>query len=56
MVCPAGFVDPVATGAPRAELSAGRPDELPVFDMGPPLETILANALAETGLPAPTWA
>ena len=27
--------------------------ELPVFDMGPPLAQILANAEAETGLPAP---
>ena len=31
-----------------------RPAELPVFDMGPPIEEILARAEEETGLPAPT--
>ena len=54
-----GVVDEPATVALRAAMSAERPEELPVFDMGPPLETILANCLAETGLPAPqtpTWA
>jgi N-methylhydantoinase B len=35
-------------------MRADRPDVLPTFDMGPPLEEILANALEETGLPAPT--
>ena len=51
--------DEAATAALRAELRASRPAELPVFDMGPPMETILANCEAETGLPAPTpprWA
>ena len=31
----------------------GRPDPLPTFDMGPPLEEILARCEEETGLPAP---
>ena len=34
-------------------MRADRPDELPTFDMGPPLATILERALEETGLPAP---
>ncbi|MCX6464309.1 MAG: hydantoinase B/oxoprolinase family protein, partial [Pseudonocardiales bacterium] len=52
-------VDAAATEALRAEMRADRPAELPVFDMGPPLEEILANCEAETGLPAPkrpSWA
>ena len=48
-----GAVDDAATTSLRDDLRRGRPDELPVFDMGPPLEQILANAEAETGLPAP---
>jgi N-methylhydantoinase B len=43
----------------RDELRAGRPAELPVFDMGPPIEELLARCEEETGLPAPTrptWA
>lgn len=48
-----GAIDSGATEALRAELREGRPDPLPTFDMGPPLATILANALEETGLPAP---
>ena len=36
-----------------AELRAARPAELPVFDMGPPLEELLERCEAETGLPAP---
>ena len=54
-----GTVDEAATSELRAELSAGRPAELPVFDMGPPLAEILQRCEAETGLPAPvrpTWA
>jgi N-methylhydantoinase B len=50
----AGVVDEAATGARRAELRAARPAELPVFDMGPPIEELLARCEAETGLPAPT--
>jgi len=48
-----GAVDAAATESLRAELSAQRPDVLPTFNMGPGLETILANCEAETGLPAP---
>jgi N-methylhydantoinase B/oxoprolinase/acetone carboxylase alpha subunit len=48
-----GSVDGAGTEALRAETAAGRPDPLPIFDSGPPMEEILANALAETGLPAP---
>jgi N-methylhydantoinase B len=54
-----GTVDAAATGALRGELRGGRPAELPVFDMGPPLAEILARCQEETGLPAPTqptWA
>ena len=29
------------------------PAELPVFDMGPPIEELLARCEEETGLPAP---
>ena len=46
-------VDSAATEALRAELRAARPAELPVFDMGPPLEELLERCEAETGLPAP---
>jgi N-methylhydantoinase B len=34
-------------------MAAERP-EIPVFDMGPPLEEILARCEEETGLPAPS--
>ena len=45
VVCDAdGVVDPPATDALRAEMRAGRPAELPVFDMGPPMEQILERA------------
>jgi N-methylhydantoinase B len=47
-------VDSGATDALRDELRAGRPAELPVFDMGPPIEELLARCEEETGLPAPT--
>jgi len=60
VVCDAeGAVDVKATTDLRTGLRAERPEELPVFDMGPPLETILERCLEETGLPAPTaptWA
>ncbi len=49
-----GRLDAAATDARRAQLRAGRPAELPVFDMGPPLPEILARCEEETGLPAPT--
>ena len=48
-----GVVDAAATDVLRSQLAAGRPAELPVFDMGPPLEVILERCLEETGLAAP---
>jgi len=48
-----GNVNQAATENLRAELGSKRPDELPVFNSGPPMDEILANALAETGLEAP---
>lgn len=48
-----GGVDEAQTGALRDEMRAGRPAELPVFDMGPPLPELLARCQEETGLPAP---
>ncbi|QDO88322.1 hydantoinase B/oxoprolinase family protein [Ornithinimicrobium ciconiae] len=50
----AGAVDHEATDALREQVRSGRSGERPLFDKGPDLETILANALEETGLPAPT--
>ncbi|AGZ41796.1 hydantoinase B/oxoprolinase family protein [Actinoplanes friuliensis] len=49
-----GAVDTDGTEDLRRRLRAGRPDELPVFDMGPGLDEILARCEEETGLPAPT--
>ncbi len=46
-------VDVAATEALRTEMRAGRPAELPLFNHGPDIETLRANCLAETGLPAP---
>ncbi|HEX5293878.1 MAG TPA: hydantoinase B/oxoprolinase family protein [Streptosporangiaceae bacterium] len=48
-----GAADADATARLRDELRAGRPAELPVFDMGPALPELLARCEAETGLPAP---
>ena len=48
-----GKVDVAATEALRAEMRASRPAELPTFNYGPDIETLRANCLAETGLPAP---
>jgi N-methylhydantoinase B len=48
-----GVVDRSATEALRAERRAARPGPLPVFDMGPPVEELLARCEEETGLPAP---
>ena len=54
MVCDdAGTVDGDATEELRAKLRDGRPDPLPTFNMGPPLEVILDGCLEETGLAAP---
>ncbi|WP_141585638.1 hydantoinase B/oxoprolinase family protein [Actinomadura sp. WMMA1423] len=47
-----GVLDEEATEALRASMAAER-TEIPVFDMGPPLEQILARCEEETGLPAP---
>jgi N-methylhydantoinase B len=54
-----GSVDAAATATLRDQLRADRPAELPVFDMGPPIEELLARCEEETGLPAPkrpVWA
>ncbi|TDC57117.1 hydantoinase B/oxoprolinase family protein [Actinomadura sp. KC345] len=54
VVCTAeGELDEGATESLRATMTAERP-EIPVFDMGPPLEEILARCEEETGLPAPS--
>lgn len=50
-----GAVDVAATAALRAEMAG----DLKTFDFGPDIETLRANCLAETGLPAPrapVWA
>ncbi|WP_029136553.1 hydantoinase B/oxoprolinase family protein [Nakamurella lactea] len=49
----AGEVDAAATAELRAAIGAERPAELPVFNMGPPLQEILDRCEQETGLPAP---
>jgi N-methylhydantoinase B len=54
-----GEVDAEATDTLRDQMRADRPAELPVFDMGPPIEELLAHCEEETGLPAPkrpVWA
>jgi N-methylhydantoinase B len=54
-----GTVEAEATETLRDHMRADRPADLPVFDMGPPIEELLANCEAETGLPAPkrpVWA
>ena len=54
-----GQLDDDATATLRERMRADRPDELPVFDMGPPIEELLARCEEETGLPAPkrpVWA
>jgi N-methylhydantoinase B len=48
-----GAVDYAATAALRVEMRAARPADLPTFNYGPDIETLRANCLAETGLPAP---
>jgi N-methylhydantoinase B len=48
-----GTVDAAATETLRDQLRADPPAELPVFDMGPPIEELLARCEEETGLPAP---
>ncbi|TRW14432.1 hydantoinase B/oxoprolinase family protein [Glacieibacterium frigidum] len=53
VVIAGGAVDAAATTALRADMRASRPAVLPVFDHGSDIETLRANCLAETGLPAP---
>ncbi len=48
-----GAVDVGATEALRAEMRRNRGTNVPLFDYGPDIETLRANCLAETGLPAP---
>ncbi len=50
----ADAVDVAATEELRTRMRAERPDELPVFDMGPSIEELLERCEEETGLPAPT--
>ena len=52
MVLKDGAVDAAATEALRTKMRAER-GELGVFNFGPNIETLRANCLAETGLPAP---
>ena len=47
-----GAVDEAATAALRDSLRTAR-GQIEVFDFGPDIETLRANCLAETGLPAP---
>jgi N-methylhydantoinase B len=47
-----GAVDEAATAALRAEMRTAR-GPVKTFDYGPDIETLRANCLAETGLPAP---
>jgi N-methylhydantoinase B len=48
-----GAVEDGATRTLRDRMRADRPAELPVFDMGPPIEQLLERCEEETGLPAP---
>jgi N-methylhydantoinase B len=48
-----GSADAEATRALREQMRADRPADLPVFDMGPPIEELLERCEEETGLPAP---
>jgi N-methylhydantoinase B len=46
-------VDRAATEALRADLTARRGDEIPLFNRGGSIEDIKARCLEETHLPAP---
>ncbi len=48
-----GNLDESATQSLRSELKAKQPEKMPVFDLGPPLKTTLANAQKETRLAPP---
>ncbi|WP_439486897.1 hydantoinase B/oxoprolinase family protein [Blastomonas fulva] len=52
VIAPDGSVDTPATEQLRAAIRTARGDTA-VFDFGPDIETLRANCLAETGLPAP---
>jgi N-methylhydantoinase B len=47
-----GAVDAAATQALRAQMRSSR-GAISTFNFGPDIETLRANCLAETGLPAP---
>ena len=47
-----GTLDAAATETLRAEMRTARGD-VSLFNYGPDIETLRANCLAETGLPAP---
>lgn len=49
-----GALDCAATEELRSELRSTREEPLPLFNRGGEMEELLANSLAETGLPAPT--
>lgn len=49
-----GELDAAATEELRSELRSTREEPLPLFNRGGEMEELLANSLAETGLPAPT--
>jgi N-methylhydantoinase B len=49
-----GLVQTAATQRQRAELQRHRSGSLPVFDLGPPQDEVLAKCAEETGLPRPT--
>jgi N-methylhydantoinase B len=49
-----GAMDAAATADLRAKLTRDRPEDLPLFNYGPPLEVLRDACIAETGLPAPT--
>ncbi len=49
----AGQVDMAATEALRAEMAAARPENPPLFNLGPDIEEIRARCESETHLPAP---
>ena len=48
-----GQVDSPATEALRAEMAAARPEQPPLFNLGPGIEEIRARCESETHLPAP---
>ena len=53
MVIADGAVDAAATDALRTAMRATRGNTLPLFNYGPGIDELRANAKAETGLDAP---